>query len=255
METFALSIIEFIILGISIGTLSSFLGIGGGTILVPILIFLGIPIKDAISISVLQMFFSSIFATYLSFKNSFNDIKNTLYIGVGGFIGAMNSHFIIDYFSPFTLKLLFLFFVFFALYRLSIAKINNNNIKNIKNDYKDNKLLLFILGFFIGLIAISLGVGGSIMLTPILVGYFFYDMKQASAIGLSFVIFSSLSGVVSFTYLNLIPFEALYLAGGSLFGVFLGLKLKEIISLKDYKKILLSMYIIIAILTIYNLFK
>ncbi|TET86838.1 MAG: sulfite exporter TauE/SafE family protein, partial [Sulfurovum sp.] len=48
-------VIELILVGIFIGTMSGFFGIGGGMILVPILLALGFEIKDAIGISIVQM--------------------------------------------------------------------------------------------------------------------------------------------------------------------------------------------------------
>ena len=60
--------IELILLGLLVGLLSGFFGIGGGTILVPILLLLGYDTKIAIGISVVQMVFSSIYGSFLNFK-------------------------------------------------------------------------------------------------------------------------------------------------------------------------------------------
>jgi len=46
-------------LGVFVGFISGFFAIGGGTVLVPALLFLGYDIKYAIGISVTQMVFSS----------------------------------------------------------------------------------------------------------------------------------------------------------------------------------------------------
>lgn len=52
---------ELIFVGIFVGFLSGFFGVGGGTILVPILLFLGFETKIAMGTSVLQMVFSSLY--------------------------------------------------------------------------------------------------------------------------------------------------------------------------------------------------
>ena len=55
-------------LGLFVGSLSGFFGIGGGTILVPILLFMSYDIKTAIGISVVQMVFSSLYGSFLNFR-------------------------------------------------------------------------------------------------------------------------------------------------------------------------------------------
>jgi len=49
------------LIGIFIGNVSMFFGVGGGMILVPILLLMGYSMKTAISISIVQMFLSSLF--------------------------------------------------------------------------------------------------------------------------------------------------------------------------------------------------
>ena len=65
----AVSFAIFVVIGMGIGFVSGFFGIGGGTILVPILLNLGFDIKSAIGISVLQMFMGALFGSYVNYKN------------------------------------------------------------------------------------------------------------------------------------------------------------------------------------------
>lgn len=53
-----------VLAGIFVGVLSGFFGIGGGTVSVPILMYMGFDIKEAIGISVFQMLLSSIFGFF-----------------------------------------------------------------------------------------------------------------------------------------------------------------------------------------------
>ena len=50
-------------IGVLTGLISGFFGIGGGTVLVPILLALGYDIKMAIGISVMQMFIAALFGS------------------------------------------------------------------------------------------------------------------------------------------------------------------------------------------------
>ncbi len=53
--------ILLVLAGSLVGVLSGFFGIGGGMILIPILLLIGIDIKSAIAISIVQMVFSSFY--------------------------------------------------------------------------------------------------------------------------------------------------------------------------------------------------
>ena len=235
-------------LGIIVGFISGFFGIGGGTIVVPIMLALGYNIKFAVGISILQMLFSAIFGSYVNYKNGKLDIKNGFAVGLGGFFGASLSGFIVKYTPEIVLEIGLLLSLFVALIKVFFTNVNTNS-KNVSN------LILFIIGFFIGAIAISMGVGGAIFLTPILVGFLGVDIKKAVSMGLFFVIFSSLSGFLSMAYNG----NVLYLQGsliglGSLIGVYFGAKTQHKIAKETQKKWLLAMYIAMILLTLKKIF-
>lgn len=76
--------------GFMIGALSSFVGIGGGTFIVPLLLFLGLPIKKAAATSSMIVTFISLsgFLGHLSQGVEYLDTGLLLYAGVAAFIGA-----------------------------------------------------------------------------------------------------------------------------------------------------------------------
>jgi uncharacterized membrane protein YfcA len=61
-------IIGLIFVGLFVGAISGFFGVGGGMILVPMLMSIGVDIKSAIGISVVQMVFSSVYGSYLNYR-------------------------------------------------------------------------------------------------------------------------------------------------------------------------------------------
>ncbi|RUM74783.1 MAG: sulfite exporter TauE/SafE family protein, partial [Sulfurovum sp.] len=80
--------IILILIGVLVGILAGFFGIGGGMMLIPTLMLFNIDIKTAIGISIVQMVFSSIYGSYLNHKKGSLIIGEGLWVGVGGFFGG-----------------------------------------------------------------------------------------------------------------------------------------------------------------------
>lgn len=233
-------IIELILVGIFIGTMSGFFGIGGGMILVPILLVLGFDIKDAIGISIVQMVFSSVFGSYLNHKKGSLIIGEGIFVGLGGFLGGFIGGYVTNYVPDSILQGLFFGLLLFALFRLFFSK-NHEDDAQTKSL---NKGLLFGIGTGIGIFSITLGIGGSIILTPLLVGLLHYPLKKAVSAGLFFVVFSSIAGMISRLSSGTIDFNnGLIVAVASLVGVAIGIWLKDYVNSKNHKMALLALYV------------
>ena len=240
-------VIELILVGLFIGTMSGFFGIGGGMILVPILLVLGFDIKTAIGISIVQMVFSSVYGSYLNYKKGSLKIDDGIYVGLGGFLGGYLGGYVTKYVPDTVLQFLFFGLLIFALLRLFFSKNHeeDNQTRSL------NKGLLFAIGLVIGIFAITLGIGGSIILTPLLVGLLHYPIKKAVSAGLFFVAFSSVAGLISRLSTGTIDFEnGLIVAGASLIGVTFGIWLKDHVNSKNHKTALLILYIFAIVMLI-----
>ena len=242
--------IILVLVGVFVGTLSGFFGVGGGMILVPILMLLGIDIKSAIGISIVQMVFSSFYGSYLNHKKGSLVMGEGIWVGVGGFVGGAIGAYVSDMIPEQVLQFLFLGLLIFALYRLFSAKISESNeVKTL-----DPKVL-FIVGLVIGVFAISLGVGGSILLTPILAGFLHYPIKKAVSAGLFFVAFSSVAGLFMKLTTGSIDLEkGIYVAVASLVGVYFGIWLKDHVTSSKHKLYLLIMYSVALLILIKKMF-
>lgn len=238
-----------ILFGVFTGLTAGFFGVGGGMVLIPLLLYAGFTMKSAVAISILQMVFTSIFGSFLNYKKNKTLLNDGLFIGIGGFIGGLFSGIIVSNIQGVYLSYLFVFIVLLAIYRIFRSDIKIENIKQTHSKY-----LLLIIGFFIGLIAMSIGVGGSVMLTPILVSYMYYNMKDASSLGLFFVVFSSIAGFISLSLSgNMLYLEGSTVGLASLVGVYFGIKFKNIIKMDSYKNMILIMYCTILLSVVFKL--
>lgn len=241
---------ELILFGVVTGFISGFFGVGGGMILVPLLLMDGFLMKQAVAISVMQMVFSSIYGSFLNIKKAKNVLKDGSIIGIGGFIGGLQSGFIVSNVSN-----QFLQYLFIAILVFSIIRIFFSPAEHPEANKSVHIFTLLIIGFCIGIIAMSIGVGGSILLTPILVGFLKYDLKSATSLGLFFVIFSSVAGFISQSVQGLMLFqEGATIGIASLIGVYFGIKAKNIVKATSYKKFILLLNLTILITMIYKTF-
>ncbi len=240
--------LELALFGIITGFTSGFFGIGGGTILVPLLLATGFVMKEAVAISIMQMVFSSIYGSFLNAKKAKDVIKDGVILGIGGSIGGLVSGYIVPNISNESLQYLFIAILIFSIIRIFYSPAIHINEKQTKSVF-----VLLLIGAGIGILAMSIGVGGSILLTPILVGYLKYDLKAATALGLFFVIFSSIAGFISTSYHGQMLFvEGATVGVGSLIGVYFGIKVKDMVKATSYKNYVLLLNVIVLIIMLYK---
>lgn len=241
-------IIELGILGIVVGTVSGFFGIGGGTVSVPLLLYLGFGIKEAIGISIMQMVAGSLMAAWLHQKNKTYAIGEVKYFGFGGIIGAVIGAMLVKMLETTYLEWLFLGIVAYTLGRLAFSNPVPTRSEVL------NRPLYALIGGGVGIFSGMLGVGGSILMTPILVSFMGFPLKKASAVGLFFVMFTSISAFVTMLVLGLINLQAgLIMALASLIGIKMGIWLLDKVKVTRYKQILVGFYIFIFSITAYKL--
>ncbi len=241
-------IVELISLGVCVGTLSGFFGIGGGTVSVPLLMILGFGIKEAIAISVMQMLAGSLMAAWLHQKKKTYIVNDVKYFGFGGLAGAVLGAFLVKLLNESLLEWFFLSIVLFTLVRMMMSSPQPSRPEVV------NRALYAVIGTGIGLFSGMLGVGGSILMTPILVSFLGFELKKASAIGLFFVIFTSASALVTLGLLGMLNWQAgAIMAVSSLLGIVLGMYLLEKVKIGHYKRVIVAFYSIIFAVTAYKI--
>lgn len=236
---------ELVFIGLLAGFFAGFFGVGGGMITVPLLLYAGVPIKFAIGISSMQMVFSSVYGTFRNIKNKMLDVKSGYLFGIGGVAGSFVGGMILDRIDSKYLGYLFLALLAFAIIRIFFAVHKDGEAKTIKYP-----IVNLIIGVGIGIIAGMLGVGGSVILIPILVSFLHYSTKNAASAGLFFVVFSSLAVFSTLSWLGYVDYkQGAIVAISSLFGVWMGQTAAKKSNIKNHKRLMVLMYVVLFIMT------
>ena len=201
------------------------------------------------------MVFSSVFGSYLNYRKGKLQLNEGVWVGIGGLIGGLFGAMMTDILSHDTLEYIFVGLIVFAIIRLMTSKSAEGTKEGTLSP-----AVLFVVGLAIGVIAMMLGVGGSVMLTPILVGFLHFPSKKAATAGLFFVVFSSISGLGyklysgTFSNLSLDMSVVLSIATAALVGVAIGLLLKDRVKDNHHKIYLLILYFVILAMLIREMF-
>ncbi|RDU71785.1 sulfite exporter TauE/SafE family protein [Helicobacter brantae] len=230
------------LLGLLSGISSGVFGIGGGTIIVPSLSLLGLDVRHGIGISIFQMIFASFFGSYLNCRKKLIDFRVGVVLGVGGIFGSSLSGVILTYASTRSIYIAFFLFTFFSFIKYFFGSKKTYTLQ-ILSSLKKN-IILFFSGCIVGVFASSLGVGGGLLLAPLL-GYFLgLNSKEVAPLALFFICFSSLSGAISLYNANLLQFQEGFIVGiCSMIGVWIGIYLIAKLSPQTHKIALACIYI------------
>ena len=159
--------LELPFVGVVVGFISGFFGIGGGTVVMPVMMALGYDVKTAAGISVMQMFIVSLFGSYLNYRAGRLRLDSGIAVGLGGLCGASISGFIVKYSPEIVLEIGLLLTL-----AISFLKLFSTNVTSGGNANPHGAVLFFI-GFAIGAIALSMGVGGAVLAVGGLLGVYF----------------------------------------------------------------------------------
>jgi len=271
-----INIFYIILLGVVVGFLSGLMGIGGGIILNPALIKIGVPPVVTVGTSVSQMVGATVsgFLAHLKLKNI--DMKMGWIMVISGFagggLGVLLTRFLEDagYFRTFVLSLYTFYLGFTGITMfLDVLRKKKNKEKSKLKEFIDNLplkmkfqfteisvLVPIGIGAFSGFLAAVMGVGGGFVVIPALIYLAGFPVQKAVGMSLFQMIF-----VTAFlTYFHAVVNHgvdivlAAILMAGSSFGAVFGAAVGQKIDKEKIKFIMALLVTSVAVMSFYQLF-
>ena len=226
------NILLIILLGIMVGGLTGLFGVGGGFLMTPLLIFLGIPPAIAVGTEAPHVLASSFSGFIAHWRRKNVDIKMGIFLLAGGIAGSIvgvNLFKILREFGQIDVIIQFLFLIFLGFIGLSMlfesAKTTIKKYRTtalirtklhqhswihglpFKMRFHRSKLYIsaippIILGFIVGILSAMMGVGGGFIMIPAMV--YILGMSTNVVVGTSLfqIIFVTANSTFFQSYLN-----------------------------------------------------
>ena len=272
-----INILLIIFIGMMVGGLSGLFGVGGGFLMTPLLIFLGIPPAVAVGTEAPHVLASSVSGVIAHWRRKNVDFKMGFFLLIGGVLGSttgVNLFKILRIFGQIDIVIQILFLIFLGIIGFSMAfesakttiskyrttsairtKLHQHSWIHglpFKIRFHRSKLYIsaippIIIGFFVGLLSAMMGVGGGFIMIPAMV--YILGMSTNVVVGTSLfqIIFVTANSTFFQSYLNQtvdVVLAALMIVGGVIgaqIGAKVGTKLKA-----EYLRGILAIIVLIV---------
>ena len=196
-------------------SVGSLVGLGGDLLIIPFLLSLGIP-KALISVNVdLSMFSMSLISTIIYAKRKQGDFKTSILFALGIIPGASLGVFIN---SNITIPIFNVVFISLVGFLLFVMLIKDKLPKIVLPQYTKP-----IIGLCIGIISGLFGIGGAILLVPILLVLYGLCCKKAAATTMYLVFISTIVTISNYVFRGYTDFSyAMWMIPGAILGSIIG---------------------------------
>lgn len=161
----ARSIIVLIVVGMLVGVLSGMFGIGGGTVIVPALVWLGLSQRNAAATSMLAIVPTAISGVVSYAAGGNVDWLAAALLFCGMFVGGQVGSWLLSRLPELALRWIFVvFLVFVVVDQVSFVPLRDHQIAMTVA----TGVCLALLGVVIGMLAGLLGIGGGALAVPAL---------------------------------------------------------------------------------------
>ena len=277
--------IEILILSAIVGVLSGLFGVGGGFLMTPFLIFLGVPPAYAVANEANNILATSVSGSTTYYLKNTLDYKMGLMIVIGGVIGTSIGIYTFTYFKDigkidtvislaymYILAIIGTLMLVESLGEIDKAKRNLVEKKKLHVHYWIHGLPIrmrfpksklyesiftpIIIGLLVGFIAAIMGIGGAFILVPAMIYIIKMPTKLVPGTSLFVTIFVSVivTFLHSFNYGSIDLMLVFMLVVGSIIGVQLGQKLGEKVNSSGLRALLAILLLIVGIAIAYDTF-
>jgi uncharacterized membrane protein YfcA len=223
--------------GLFAGILAGFLGIGGGTVLVPLLLALGYDYTQSVATSNLSIVITAISGSLQNWRMGYINFKQVIGIGFPALITAQVGAFLTAQIAASTLKIAFGLLLLLNVYLVGLRKrlkdkealqspsdsgVTANSLSSPSSELNLplNPLVARIgTGSAAGLLAGLFGVGGGVILVPMQILLLGESLKTAIQTSLGIIVITSISATVGHAIEGNVLFtQGLLLGAGGFLG-------------------------------------
>jgi len=258
--------------GLLAATLGSLVGLGGGVIIVPALVYLGplfagkeISVATAVGTSLAVLIFTAMSSTLTFLKQKRVDFKSGWLYFITCGPGAMLGSYLTQFVNAKSFQLSFgIFMLFMASLLVLRDYIKPLDISwRIQRTFTDSQgkthsygygiVSALIIGLAVGIISGLFGIGGGSLFVPAMVLIFRYPPHIATATSMFVIFLSSIMGSITHLTLGEVDFwMVLGLAPSALVGGWLGAKIASKLSTKKLMWMLRITFFLVALKMIWE---
>ena len=280
-----IDIFLLLFLSFAVGVLSGLFGVGGGFLMTPFLIFMGVPPVYAVPNEVNNILATSVSGSLTHWYKNTLDYKMGLMIVSGGVVGTLLGISTFSYFSEIgkisiiiSLLYMYLLAIVGTLMLIEGIKEKNRQAKNIilKKKFHDHNWLQglplrmrfhksklyesaitpILLGLIVGFVAAMMGIGGAFLMVPAMIYIVGMPVKLIPGTSLFVTVFISAIVTIlhAFNYGSIDLYLVIPLIIGSIFGVQIGQKLGQFLDSTELKSLFALLLLAVAIAIGYDSF-
>jgi uncharacterized protein len=209
--------LSLVIGGLFSGILAGFLGIGGGTVLVPLQVALGYTPVQAVATSSLAIVITAISGSIQNWRMGYFDIKRVILLGFPALLTAQIGVYLASRIPSYILLTSFGLLLLFNIYLVELRK----RLAQAQSQQQTfNPLISRIAtGGAAGILAGLFGVGGGVIMVPLQMLLLAEPIKVAIQTSLGVIVITAISATIGHTLSgNVLFIPGIILGCGGLFG-------------------------------------